>query len=227
MARTLQGAVESGRGGAVATIKRPWWSRFSAGHAFIAVIGVLAFLLNLMVLRGVSDTELFAVANTDILAGSVLTPDLVRFLEVAGSPDLISRLLSEDAVALRTGDVVTRPIAAGDPVTVAALVSAAGFDGRRAMSLPVEMEHAAGGRLITGDRVDVVAVTDGVARFVATDLEVVGTPEPTRAGLGTSGGYYVVVAVDARIALGLAEAMATARIEVIHSTGADAIGPGG
>ena len=38
------------------------------------------------------------------------------------------------------------------------------------MSIPIAIEHAAGARIVVGDRVDVITVVDGIARFVATDL---------------------------------------------------------
>ena len=46
------------------------------------------------------------------------------------------------------------------------------------MSIPVPVEHAAGARIVVGDRVDVITVTDGAARYVASDLLVVSHAEP-------------------------------------------------
>ncbi len=224
MARTLQGVVEPGRGGPVAEIRRPWWSRLSSGHLLIAVIGVLAFLLNLMVLRGATTAELFAVAATDIPAGSTLAPSMVRYVEVGASPDFTSRLLSEADVSSRWGHILARSVSAGDPVTAASLLAPAGRDGMRVMSLPVDVEHAVGGRVVPGDRVDVVAVVEGAARFVATDLEVVAVPDSNRGGLGATGAFFVVLAVDAQTALDLAEVAAAHRIEIILATGAAQIG---
>jgi hypothetical protein len=74
-----------------------------------------------------------------------------------------------------------------------------------------------GGDLRTGDRVDVIAVEDGVARYVATGLPVI-----------TSGGgegldensWSLTVSVDERDALALARAMVDAEVAVTRATGA-------
>ncbi len=218
MGRTLQGAVDSDR--SVVALRRPWWSHVSAGHALIAIVGVLAFLLNLAVLRGATRSELFAVAARDIPSGARLTPDLVRFVELSGPPELTSRLIGEADIETEAGSVFAHPISSGDPIPHAVLIGPASVDGHRAMSIPIGVEHAAGGRIVAGDRVDVVAVDAGVGRFVASDLEVISVPESTRGALGSSGTYFVVVSVDADTALELATALADQDLEVIQATGA-------
>jgi Flp pilus assembly protein CpaB len=110
---------------------------------------------------------------------------------------------------------------------MAALVDAGAEDGHRAMSIPIAIEHAAGARIVVGDRVDVITVVDGVAEFVATDLAVIAHAEPQAGGLST-GAYHVTVAVEEQEALALAEAIATGSLEVVRSTGAAPVsGSGG
>ena len=77
------------------------------------------------------------------------------------------------------------------------------------MSIPVAIEHAAGARIVVGDRVDVITVVDGVARFVATDLAVIAHADTETGGLSTRA-YHLTVAVDDDQALALAEAIASA-----------------
>ena len=93
----------------------------------------------------------------------------------------------------------------------------------RAMSLPVEVEHAAGGDLLPGDLVDVIRVDDEEASYVATGLRVLHIPGQTDGALGLSGSFYLLLQVDDRTALRLALAMAHAEVEVLRSTGSAAV----
>jgi hypothetical protein len=87
------------------------------------------------------------------------------------------------------------------------------------MSIPIDVSRAAGGTIAVGDRVDVIAVDDGVAAFVVVDIEVVSIAADS-AGALRSSDHHLVVAIDANQALALAEAMAAGDINVIRSTGA-------
>lgn len=75
-----------------------------------------------------------------------------------------------------------------------------------------------------GDRVDVVAVIDGNARFVAVDLEVMSVSDDSGGAIGATSSYHVVVAVESDDALRLAEALEGGSMEIIRSTGAVEIG---
>jgi Flp pilus assembly protein CpaB len=91
------------------------------------------------------------------------------------------------------------------------------------MSLPVPVEHAAGGSLSAGDRVDVISVSDGSAGFIATDLEVISVASGDSASIGSITAHHVTVAVEAEQALRLAEALDSGSIEIVRSTGASDI----
>jgi hypothetical protein len=84
----------------------------------------------------------------------------------------------------------------------------------------VPLEHAAGGALRPGDRIDVISVSDGVARYVAVDLGVISVAEGASGSIGSSLAFHVVVAVEASDALELAEALDTGSVELVRSTGA-------
>ena len=98
--------------------------------------------------------------------------------------------------------------------------------GLRSMSLPIAVAHAAGGTIVAGDRVDVISVLDGSATYVATDVEVIGSSDVDGGSFGSIGDYHIVVAVDARQALDLAEAIESSSLEIIRSTGAPEIEAG-
>ena len=92
------------------------------------------------------------------------------------------------------------------------------------MSIPVGPEHAVGGTLAVGDRVDVVGVDGTQATYVLRDVQVVGVATTAKSGgLGLAAGsqqYFVTVAVDDAGALRLAVAVRSGKFEVVRSTGA-------
>ncbi len=172
------------------------------------------------VLRGAADTAPYGVASSEIAAGTVLTPALVGFAELGADSELSGVLFRQEEMEDLYGRVIVHSMAAGEPFTPSVLRTAAVPDGMRAMGMPIEIEHAAGGRVASGDRIDVVAVSDGVASIVARNLEVIYVPDRERGGIAGPGSFFVVVAVDIDTSLQLAEAMASARIELLLSTGA-------
>jgi hypothetical protein len=188
--------------------------RVSGAHLLAAVAAVLAFLANLVVLRGTDQRMAVAVAAADVEAGEPITQ--VRFVEadVASLDGLVTSREWENGPAL----VARVSIPAGTPLSEALTVPAAAGGGLRMMSIPVDVAHAAGGKARAGDRVDVVRVVDGVARYVAQDLEVLDAAE-AGGGIGL-GGYHLVVAVTERQALDLAEAISGGSVEVVITTGA-------
>lgn len=197
--------------------------RPSATHVLIAVVVILAFVLNLLVLRDRSATTLVAVADQPLTTGSVLTPDSIRFVPIESGFEGIGNLVSEDALAGYEGWVLDRAIAEGGLIDTSALVQPGDGSGLRSMSVPIDLEHAAGGSLVAGDRVDVISVAEGVPVFVATDLEVSGVAEQASGSIGAVSNYHVVLSVTADQALALAAALDSGSIDIVRSTGADAI----
>jgi Flp pilus assembly protein CpaB len=118
--------------------------------------------------------------------------------------------------------VATRRIAAGEPLVHSALSPAAAPDGLRAMSVPVPAEHAVGGELSVGDRVDVINADGPQALYVVRSAEVIGVA-PRRGSAGfssSSSAFYVSIAVDSDTALRLAAAIRAGKVEVVRATGA-------
>ena len=198
----------------------------SATHVLIAVVVILAFVFNLLVLQDRSSTTLIALAARPLAAGSVLDASAVELVPMSSDFEGIDQLITEDDLAGREGWVVTRTISEGAPVDRDALVEAGASSGLRSMSLPVAVEHAAGGGLAPGDTVDVISVSDGHAEFVAVGLEVLAVSEATTGGIGAGGSYHLVVAVGPGQALALASALDSGSMEVIRSTGAAVIDEG-
>lgn len=183
--------------------------------------GLLAATLNWMLLRGPGEGRPVAVAARDVAAGQTLDPAALRTVGLHLPDDLAATLV--DPATLDAGAVVTRALRAGEPIRASDLRRPGAGDGLRAMSVPIPPEHAAAGALRPGDRVDVIEVRDGMARYLATGLEVLAA-EDTEGGGGIGGlrAYSVTLAVDDRTALRLALALRTADLELVRATGAPA-----
>lgn len=209
--------------GASKPARRRFGRRLSATHVLIAVVVILAFVLNLLVLQDRSATTMVAVADRPLTTGSAVASHVVRLIPIETSFGALDGLVTEEDLDHFDGWVVGRALDEGDLIDRASLVQPGGGSGLREMSVPVAKEHAAGGVLAPGDRVDVISTQDDVAFYVAAGLEVTGVAESDGGAIGTTGQYHVVVAVTSDEALAIAEAIAAGSVEIVRSTGAEEI----
>src|SRR5262245_4711596 len=136
------------------------------------VAGVAGLVVALAVLRPAAGGERVAIAVHDLEAGTALTDRDVRFERVAASDDVTGSYVTRcELVGLR-GRVLTVPVFADEPVLEGHLRTRAAADGRRAMSIPVDRARAVNGRLVPGDRVDVVVAGDTEVTIVVAGAEV-------------------------------------------------------
>lgn len=206
--------------------RRPVRRRISTSHLLIGVVVVLAFLLNFLALQDRRETTMVAVADRALVAGSVLSVSDLRFVPIPADFEGMPHLLSEDAASEYEGWVIRRSVTEGEVLGPALVVDPGAAPGLRSMSIPVAVEHAVGGSLVAGDRVDFISVDDQSPFYVAVDVEVLDVSVADRGSLGGLGDYHIVVAVDADQALALAAAIDSGSIEVVRSTGAVAVVPG-
>lgn len=208
------------RGAGTSPVAKPGrFRRPSLSHALIALAVVLAFTFNFLALQDRDRTVLVAVANTPLDAGMTVDPGDVRFVTIDAGFEGLASLVDEDAWTSVSGWVLTRSVPQGGVIALDALTRPLGGDGLRSMSVPVAREHAAGGMLEIGDVVDVISVGAGGAAYVVTGVELVGVAAES-GGIGSVGGYFVVLAVDGTQALDLASAIDSGSLEVIRSSGA-------
>lgn len=220
VAQDVEGVVEP-----LPVRKRPWWSRASAAQILMIVAGILAFIANLAILRARDDFVLVAVAATDINAGVAIQESAhIDYVELNGSDDVLAPLVTADEVSGITGSILSSPMRAGEMFVQRELVESINPIDQRAIALAVGRDHAVGGDISVGDRVDVIWVDDDVARYVVTGVEVIDVTGNERTGgaFSASQAFSITVAVDDVQALQLAEALNSGQIELVRSTGADA-----
>ncbi|HEY7705267.1 MAG TPA: RcpC/CpaB family pilus assembly protein [Acidimicrobiia bacterium] len=189
--------------------------------------GLAALLANLAFLRQADSSVQVAVASRPLTAGTAVSAADFSAVALNADATILDGLIRWDQRTSTTGMVTARSISAGDLVSHSDLLTAAAPNGLKAMSIPIEPAHAAGGQIIPGDRVDVIGVQDGIASFLVTDAEVLQISAGSSGGLGGVGSSYLVVAVDNASSLRLAEAIAAGTVEVIRSTGSNSEGASG
>jgi hypothetical protein len=201
--------------------RRPFWARVSAGQVVMVLAALAAFVLNVNVIRSQEAVALVAVAAHDLVPGTELEASMLQFVEIDAENPVVERLVTDVGLESVLGKVVTNRVFAGEFVSAAMLSERAADSNLRAMTVPVDASHAGGGDLIArGDLVDIIAVTDGSARYVVVGAQVLEVPTADTGGLVGSTDYFVVIAVDADTALAVAEALQADSLEVILSTGA-------
>ena len=193
--------------------------RLSTGHWVILVAGLVAMVLNFVYLRSQQDTVSVAVASVDIASGTRLDPSMVSFTPVHASADAEEGMVAAEEVERLSGLVAIRSIPSG---TLLSERDFAATSTLRAMSIPIDPEHAVGGALRAGDRVDVLVSSDGTARYVLVGAEVLAVSDASGGALGGTGRYAVTVGLDSAAALEVAAALSDGTVDLLRSTGAPA-----
>jgi pilus assembly protein CpaB len=181
---------------------------------------VLAFATNLVVLRNYDETRAVVVAAVDLPAGRLVESGHLRAVEVDVDDAIYSRLIPWTSAAALVGQVTSHPIGEGFLIGMSDVRDPSGPAGLRSMSVPIDAEHAVGGEVAAGDRIDLILVGDDGPRYVLASAEVLAVSSIGDLGALASGDFYIVVAVDPEQALSVAEAIRDGRIEVVRSTGA-------
>ncbi len=189
----------------------------------MVLAAVLAFVTNVMVLRSQEETRPVVVAASAIEAGRTLSATDFKVAEVDLEDDLFANLTPWEQASGLTGLVAARAIGAGQMVVAADVRSPAAPNGLRAISIPIDPEHAVGGALIAGDRIDLISVTEDASTYVLANVEVLAVPAEARGSLTGAGGYYLVVAVNADQALAVADAIRGGQVEIVRATGSTVI----
>jgi len=205
---------------ALRTPRRSPVSRLSLGHVVMILAGLVAILLNLAVLQSGEDRINIAVAAGPMEAGTVLSAALINSVAVGDAGELAQGLLADEAVAGIYGSVLARDIQGGEPIRRSDLRPAGSSLALREYSIEVDAADAAGGSIQDTDVVDIIAVIDNRAFYVAAGLDVVRVVRDI-GGLG-GGELVIVLSVEDHTALRIESARASGSISVVRATGAPA-----
>lgn|ERR671918_73961 len=133
-------------------VARPTW--INVRTVLGLLLFTLAFLAGLRVLQTADSTVAVWSAARDLAPHTTLGPADVELVNVGLSGDMLARY---ETGADPSGAVLTRPVRAGEMIPAGALSTTPSATAARSMTIPVTPEHANGGQLQSGDRVDVVA----------------------------------------------------------------------
>ncbi len=206
--------------------RRPLGSRLSTAHVVMILAGLLAALANVALIRSSDDTVPILVARDDIAIGATVTADMLRPADARLDDAVLATLVSGrdlDAGVLE-GTVTTAFVPAGSPLRRADLrATATDEPGLRRIAIPLREELAVGGAIGVDDRIDVIQVVDGVARYLVAGARVLAVSDGSGAALGAVSSFHVTIGVDPDAALCLAAAIDAGGLSVVLSTGQEPV----
>ncbi len=193
--------------------------RWSTGHIVMIIAGLLGATVTLLALRATDTRTEISVAQGNLAAGSRISASSFTTKRVEFDDALRASVLTPSDVASFDGATILIPVSAGDPVPKSALVPAAATGGRRSLSLPIAPERAVGGKLRTGDRVDVYT-TGTKGTLITTNVEVLDVIRADGGPLSASDTLTVVLAVDNAQATRIAPIVGSTDVVLVQATGA-------
>ena len=202
--------------------RRALASRVSTGHVAMVVAGLLGALLTMNVVRAADRTHPVLVAATDLAPGTVIGDHSVRVAHIHADDTVLSSLVDGKNLDRVRGQIANAPLRKGSLLSREAVRPASSGAATRVMSFPLPRARAVGGKLTSGDRVDVLSVEHDTGRsgYVATGVTVVGVDGRGSGPLGTSNDVTVSVAVDRGSAGHIARALEVSAVTLVRATGA-------
>lgn len=214
------------RAEAAARLEAPAWVNLRT------VLGAALFLIatasgSRMLATADRGTSVWALTR-DVAVGARLGVGDVRRVEAELSREQLSAYVSAEAPV--EGALVVRAAREGELLPAAAVAPPETPNDGRSITIPVTADHAVGGRLSTGDLVDILATVDARGSSARTTLlvgaavvqDVVLDPA---FGAGEASMVGITVGVDPDQALRIALATRSAEIDVVRVDGSDEAGP--
>ena len=190
----------------------------------LPLVGIVLVLIALVgywsVYRATTERTPVLVAAHDLAAGTVLQPDDVRAVELAGDSEFMAGLVSDGELDVIVGSRLGVPLESGLPLPRAALGEV--VPAPPALTLAVPAIHAVGGTLRPGDRVTVLATFgsgtgQAEARAIARGLEVLAVGRAPESLDPNSATIPVTVAVrQSSLASALALANTDGKIDLLR-----------
>lgn len=191
------------------------------------VLGLIIFCSSVLggqyLIRASATTVSMWATTEDLPQGSVLGPEHLRPVEVRLPGDLQARYVPADEQI--TGSILGKAVLEGELVPRSWIGEKTDTSPGRAMTVPVTPEHAVGGELRAGDRVDIFATFDpGDVRarttLLARDIEILNVVTAGGFALDEEAAVGITVAVSPDEAVRLAFAIRTGEIDVVRILGA-------
>ncbi len=166
----------------------------------------------------------YLVATHDLVAGSAVSVDDVRIARVDVPNDIAPQLLQPGTPF--DGVVALGPIRAGQFLQAGNLIRKPAGAQTREISLALDAAQAAGGHLLPGDRVDLLATfgtgNDAHTEVVLTNAPVVRIDRGDASITANRGAMNITLAFeDPAIEQPLAQAIAIAKVQLVRTTGAN------
>lgn len=194
--------------------------RLSVTHIVMVAAALLAFIAVLAVLRERGAVLEVPLVTDGIAAGETIDPARVAFVVAHGpSADLAAAVPTREFLDAGAAEAVVaaRDLLPGTLLSAVDVVSPRNASAVRIMSIPVAGSDAVARSLVRGDVVDIVAVIDGSAGFVAAGVDVVHGVAAEGSSAGTAA---VGVALDGDAVLRIAWALSRADLRFVRATGA-------
>lgn len=192
------------------------------------VLGLLLFSASFLggvhfLTRAQTTIPVWAAAR-DLPPGTKLRSADLRAVEVRLPADAMTGYVAADEAV--TGEVLTRSTLEGELLPAGWLATGEAATSGRAMTVPVTPEHAVGGRLRPGDRVDVFGTFEADSPSARTSLLVAGVEirDIVEAGgvvLDEQATAGVTLSVSAEEAARLAFAIHNAELDIVEVSGSD------
>lgn len=190
------------------------------------ILGLLLFCGSLLggqrLIESSSATTLVWATARDLPQDAILGAGDLKPVEIRLPGDLAATYIGSNVSV--EGKIVTRAVLAGELLHSGWISDTASGGEGRSMTLPVPQEHAVGGALRSGDRVDVYATFDsGDVRarttLLARDVEILEVVTAAGFALDEEALVGLTVSVTSEEATRLAFAIRTAELDIVKITG--------
>jgi Flp pilus assembly protein CpaB len=184
----------------------------------------LAFLGGQRVLTQAQATTTVWSAIRPLTQGARVTRDDLVAVEVRLPGDQMNLYLGAERSF--EGAILTRPVGRGELIPVSWLSEGAPAESGRTLTIPVAPEHANGGSLRPGDRIDIFATfpegrAESCTVVIGRGVEVVDVVTAGGLVVDDESPVGVTVATTAEEAARMALAVRTAEIDIARVTGSD------
>ena len=201
-------------------VARPAW--INVRTVLGLLLFTLAFLAGLRVLGAADATVRVWAATRDLSPNTTIAADDLELVNVSLTGDVLA--LYASGTRDPQGAVLTRAVRAGELIPAGAVAEVGADNPGRSMTIPVSPEHANGGRLQPGDRIDVVATFDagdvgGRSVLLLSAAEVIDVVTAGGLVVNEQSAVGVTVSVSPEDAIRVAYAIRSAAIDIARVTG--------